>query len=196
MTDQKEEHLELVRSRDACLEELCNVRAALGASGGENTVDRVKGLIESLAMVKGEVDMLRGVGCLEDGDGPCGACLKCARRERDEISAQLAALREAIGVVRGCYAALPGVDPGILAYVDETIAATAPAVEAYNEYLANAERRLSEVTRERDEAREAIHAAHEQGARWALEAEETGTDAWIDSNAARICAEARAKGGE
>lgn len=41
-----------------------------------------------------------------------------------------------------------------------------------------------------------IRDAEERGARWALEAEEKGTDAWIDSNAARICAEARVKGGE
>lgn len=42
-----------------------------------------------------ERDMLRGVGCDEvDGGelrGPCGACLKCARRERDEA---IAASRE------------------------------------------------------------------------------------------------------
>lgn len=135
MTDQKEEHLELVRSRDACLEELCNVRAALGASGGENTVDRAKGLLESLAMVRGEVDMLRGVGCLEDGDGPCGACLKCARRERDEIAAQLAALRDAAR----SYREVAEVPAGNLDTVqdvardalDAALAASAPAVEAY-----------------------------------------------------------------
>ena len=27
---------------------------------------------------RAEVEMLRGVGCMEDGDGPCGACRKCA----------------------------------------------------------------------------------------------------------------------
>ena len=40
-----------------------------------------------------EVEMLRGVGCLEDGDGPCGACRKCARVERDEAKAEASALR-------------------------------------------------------------------------------------------------------
>jgi hypothetical protein len=40
--------------------------------------------------VTAEVEMLRGVGCCEDGDGPCGVCLKCARRERDESRAALA----------------------------------------------------------------------------------------------------------
>lgn len=36
-----------------------------------------------------EVDMLRGVGCMEDGDGPCGVCRKCAYRRGAE------AMREA-----------------------------------------------------------------------------------------------------
>jgi hypothetical protein len=28
-------------------------------------------------MLQAEVEMLRGVGCSEDGDGPCGVCIKC-----------------------------------------------------------------------------------------------------------------------
>lgn len=36
-----------------------------------------------------EIDMLRGVGCMEDGDGPCGVCRKCAYRRGVE------AMREA-----------------------------------------------------------------------------------------------------
>lgn len=32
-----------------------------------------------VAQYKAEVEMLRGVGCREDGDGPCGVCLKCVR---------------------------------------------------------------------------------------------------------------------
>lgn len=50
---------------------------------------------------RAEVEMLRGVGCgeLREGaevaDGPCGACLKCARRERDAATEELiAASRE------------------------------------------------------------------------------------------------------
>lgn len=31
-----------------------------------------------------EVDVLRGVGCEEDGDGPCGVCRKCAFRRGAE----------------------------------------------------------------------------------------------------------------
>lgn len=46
-----------------------------------------------------EVEMLRGVGCNEDGDGPCGACIKCARADLTETRAQLARLREAAGSV-------------------------------------------------------------------------------------------------
>lgn len=30
----------------------------------------------------GEIEMLRGVGCEEDGDGPCGTCIKCAAAGR------------------------------------------------------------------------------------------------------------------
>lgn len=37
--------------------------------------DKAKQRIEQL---EAEVNMLRGVGCNEDGDGPCGACMKCA----------------------------------------------------------------------------------------------------------------------
>lgn len=49
--------------------------------------------------------MLRGVGCDEldgtDVRGPCGACLKCARRERDrEHVARVAAEAEADGLRR------------------------------------------------------------------------------------------------
>jgi hypothetical protein len=43
---------------------------------------------------RSEVEFLRGVGCNEldgtDVRGPCGACIKCARRERDEARAALA----------------------------------------------------------------------------------------------------------
>lgn len=34
-------------------------------------------------MAEAERDMLRGVGCCEDGDGPCGACIKCYKSQRD-----------------------------------------------------------------------------------------------------------------
>jgi hypothetical protein len=37
-----------------------------------------------------EIDMLRGVGCMEDGDGPCGCCVKCMR-------AQIDSARQALG---------------------------------------------------------------------------------------------------
>lgn len=61
-------------------------------------VEKAK-LLARVAELEAEVGMLRGVGCdeadgtrqnVETGDdepevrGPCGACLKCARRERDE----------------------------------------------------------------------------------------------------------------
>jgi hypothetical protein len=46
---------------------------------------------------RSEIEMLRGVGCDEDGDGPCEACIKCARRERDELAAELERARAALG---------------------------------------------------------------------------------------------------
>lgn len=48
--------------------------------------------LSPLNVARGEVEMLRGVGCGEDGDGPCGSCIKCARRERDEAIAARDAL--------------------------------------------------------------------------------------------------------
>ena len=40
---------------------------------------------------RAEVEMLRGVGCLEDGDGPCGACRKCAYRRGAEAMREIVA---------------------------------------------------------------------------------------------------------
>ena len=49
---------------------------------------------EQVKSVQGEVDFLRGVGCMEDGDGPCGACLKCQKAKVKELEAENAALRK------------------------------------------------------------------------------------------------------
>lgn len=38
--------------------------------------------------LQAEVDMLRGVGCSEDGDGPCGVCLKCVKAELADSEAR------------------------------------------------------------------------------------------------------------
>lgn len=85
------------------------------------------------------------------------------------VEAQLAALREALGVVRGCYVALAGVDHGILAYVDEAIAkAPAPTVEAYT-------RRVQAE---------------------ALESAATDLEAWGDPHAADAIAELRRRARE
>jgi hypothetical protein len=35
-------------------------------------------LVAEVRRLWAEVEMMRGVGCEEDGDGPCGACIKCA----------------------------------------------------------------------------------------------------------------------
>lgn len=57
--------------------------------------------------VTAEVEMLRGVGCSEDGDGPCGVCLKCARRERDDARAALADATLVIRAFRGFMSSMP-----------------------------------------------------------------------------------------
>lgn len=43
-----------------------------------------------------EVEMLRGIGCDEDGDGSCGCCLKCFKRERDNALAEIVNLEKQI----------------------------------------------------------------------------------------------------
>lgn len=116
-----------------------------------------------------------------------------ARRDRDAADAAFAACARAAECVY---------EDGTLQDVRTTVAhierLVACAEDADRVAIAESER--DEARQQRDEAaHEAIadiHEAEERGARWALEAEEKGTDAWIDSNAARICAEARAKGGE
>jgi hypothetical protein len=59
-----------------------------------NLVDRfhdaVKKIRHERDAARAEVEMLRGVGCGEDGDGPCGACRKCSYRRGAE------AMREAV----------------------------------------------------------------------------------------------------
>lgn len=40
-----------------------------------------------------EVDVLRGVGCNVDGDGPCGVCRKCAYRRGAEAMREACAQR-------------------------------------------------------------------------------------------------------
>ena len=51
-------------------------------------LDRVAALTQALEearqqlqVARAEVNVLRGVHCCADGDGPCGVCLKCARAE-------------------------------------------------------------------------------------------------------------------
>lgn len=58
-------------------------------------IERSEGwaLLDEVTALRAEVEMLRGVGCMEDGDGPCGVCRKCAYRRGAE------AMREsAVGV--------------------------------------------------------------------------------------------------
>ena len=37
--------------------------------------------MEKCERLQAELDVLRGVGCCEDGDGSCGICIKCIVKE-------------------------------------------------------------------------------------------------------------------
>jgi len=50
--------------------------------------------LDLAAMRQGEIEMLRGVGCNEDGDGPCGACLRCLRVRAEAAERTLGGLTE------------------------------------------------------------------------------------------------------
>ena len=88
------EAVESVRAAEAAQHQ----QALIDARRAEHTVwkGRAEAAEASLAAVEAErdqktaeVETLRGVGCNEDGNGPCGACLKCARAERDRLKAAL-----------------------------------------------------------------------------------------------------------
>lgn len=59
----------------------------------ELEVERLRAQIAELTQ---ERDMLRGVHCLVDGDGPCGVCIKCLRLRAEAVEQQLQALRQGI----------------------------------------------------------------------------------------------------
>lgn len=42
-----------------------------------DTEDKLTVANAEIERLTAEVEMLRGVGCEEDGDGPCGVCIKC-----------------------------------------------------------------------------------------------------------------------
>ena len=92
----------LVRERDeadvgvhvACikLQEIVDLVGEGGDGSAFGSVESMlaanKHLLETLTqqrdMARAEVEMLRGVGCMEDGDGPCGVCRKCYFRRGAE----------------------------------------------------------------------------------------------------------------
>ena len=61
--------------------------------------ERNDALAERVTGLMAEVEMLRGVGCDEDGDGPCGVCIKCARRERDAVVTEAAAICDRLSTI-------------------------------------------------------------------------------------------------
>lgn len=84
----------LTRERDEAKE-------AAGIDASDDLVSRIRAGRAGFESVRAdrnrlaaEVEMLRGVGCDEDGDGPCGACIKCARSDRDRLAAALAEVRD------------------------------------------------------------------------------------------------------
>jgi len=91
--------------RLATLRELAAHWTARGENdplGSASVVDAGSALTEALAEVdrlRAEVEMLRGVGCDEDGDGPCGVCIKCARRERDAVVTEAAAICDRLSAI-------------------------------------------------------------------------------------------------
>lgn len=73
-------------------------------------------LIAEVRRLRAEVEMLRGVGCLEDGDGPCGCCVKClpilARRAERERCAKFIADEGGDRYLVDAIRALPDEDGG------------------------------------------------------------------------------------
>lgn len=74
-----------VRLCDAVLEARQDIRACEHEMEGEVSKAR-----RERDQFSAEVAVLRGDGCEADGDGPCGACVKCLRRERDAARAAIA----------------------------------------------------------------------------------------------------------
>lgn len=69
-------------------EQLDNIRAR-HAEGFAPRMSDATLLLAEVERLTAEVEVLRGVGCMEDGDGPCGVCRKCA------FQRGVAAMREA-----------------------------------------------------------------------------------------------------
>jgi hypothetical protein len=72
-------HADLVRERDEARAEAASSLAMARIAGDKHD--------QKCA----EVDVLRGVGCEEDGDGSCGVCRKCAYRRGAEAMRDAAA---------------------------------------------------------------------------------------------------------
>lgn len=53
-----------------------------------------------------EIEMLRGVGCAEEGDGRCGACIKCARSETEALRVENSRLKGDLNLAKRNLAAL------------------------------------------------------------------------------------------
>lgn len=76
-------------------------------SGFDGAQERLTSLLveqvqKHTEMLRAEVQMLRGVGCMENGDGPCGVCRKCAWSE-GAMQMQLRAVRACMDKRAGCH---------------------------------------------------------------------------------------------
>lgn len=93
---EEEESSELVRGRLAfLLEAICKIVKGPNPHNMLNSWHDLPECVEGqlnfrdvrIETLRAEVDVLRGVGCEEDGDGPCGVCVKCLRRKLEECAA-------------------------------------------------------------------------------------------------------------
>ena len=60
------------------------IRAGYDAAIADSWRAKVAEVERERDAARAEAEMLRGVGCSEDGDGPCGVCRKCAYQQGAE----------------------------------------------------------------------------------------------------------------
>jgi hypothetical protein len=90
LAERERELAEARSARDALAEERddANGGATLNRCALKNALRERDEALASLDVARAEVAVLRGEDCLVDGDGPCGACLKCSQASRDEALTQ------------------------------------------------------------------------------------------------------------
>jgi hypothetical protein len=76
-----ERALNFAKQLDQARAEVAELREKLAKerSNGIKVFEEAETLRAECDQKRAEVEMLRGVGCMEDGDGPCGVCIKCSQ---------------------------------------------------------------------------------------------------------------------